>query len=111
MGKTVDQIHRKTMTLLQNYSWSGNVRELKNMVERAMILSTDATLRVDKLGAENEMSEQNMTLRQVEKEHILKVLEITGWRVRGQNGAASILDLKPTTLDSRMKKLGIQRKK
>ena len=109
MGKAVDQIHRKTMTLLQNYSWPGNVRELKNVVERAMILSTGTTLRVDRLGAENEMSEQSMTLRQVEKEHILKVLESTGWRVRGQNGAASILDLKPTTLDSRMKKLGIHR--
>jgi transcriptional regulator with GAF, ATPase, and Fis domain len=88
---------------------AGNVRELKNVIERAIILSTGKTLRIDRLGAEGEVPMQSMALKQVEKEHILNVLESTGWRVRGQNGAAFILDLKPTTLEARMKKLGIRR--
>lgn len=111
MGKKISMVSKKTMTLMQNYPWPGNIRELKNVIERAMILSTGETLRIDRLGAEDEISMQDMTLKQVERDHILKVLESTGWRVRGQNGAASILDLKPTTLEARMKKLGIKRNK
>ncbi len=74
-----------------------------------MILSTDTTLRIDRLGAEDEVSMQSMTLKQVEKEYILKVLDSTGWKVSGKNGAAEILGLKPTTLEARMKKLSIYR--
>lgn len=111
MGKTVNRVSQRTMTLLQTYSWPGNVRELKNVIERGMILSSDATLRIDRLEVENETSMQSILLKQVEREHILKVLKSTGWRVSGKNGAAEVLGLKESTLRSRMKKLGIQRKK
>lgn len=109
MGKKISVVSNKTMSLLQNYPWPGNVRELKNVIERAMILSTGTTLRIDRLGAEDEVSMQSMALKHVEKEHILKVLDSTGWRVSGKNGAAEILGLKPTTLEARMKKLSIYR--
>jgi len=111
MGKKIPMVSKRTMSLLQNYPWPGNVRELKNVIERAVILSTGATLHIDRLEAEDEVSMQSMALKQVEKEHILKVLESTGWKVSGKNGAAEILGLKESTLRARMKRLGIQRKK
>jgi transcriptional regulator with GAF, ATPase, and Fis domain len=111
MGKKINIVSKRTMSLLQNYQWPGNVRELKNVIERAMILSTGAILRIDRLGAEDEVPMQSMTLKQVEKEYILKILETTGWKVSGKNGAAEILGLKPTTVEARMKKLEIERKR
>ncbi len=109
MGKSIDRIPSKTMALLGNNSWPGNVRELRNVIERAMILSAGPTLQIDHLGTEDSVSMPGMTLQDVERGHILKVLETARWRVRGENGAASILNLKPTTLEARMKTLGIQR--
>ncbi|MBW1751621.1 MAG: hypothetical protein JRJ46_00615 [Deltaproteobacteria bacterium] len=111
MGKKVSVVASKTMSLLQNSPWPGNVRELKNVIERAMILSTGATLRIDRLAAEEDVSMQSMTLKQVEKEYILKILETTGWKVSGKNGAAEVLGLKESTLRARMKKSGIERKR
>jgi DNA-binding NtrC family response regulator len=111
MGKKINIVSKRTMSLLQNYQWPGNVRELKNVIERAMILSTGAILRIDRLGAEDEVPMQSMTLKQVEKEYILKILETTRWKVSGKNGAAEILGLKPTTVEARMKKLEIERKR
>jgi transcriptional regulator with GAF, ATPase, and Fis domain len=96
---------------LQRYFWPGNVRELKNVVERAMILSKGSSLQFEVPGIEkSEKPEHMMTLEELEKRHITNVLKTTGWRVRGENGAAEILGLKPTTLDSRIKKLGIPRR-
>ena len=109
MGKTIERISQKTMNLLQGYSWPGNVRELRNVVERAIIMSTDKTLRIDSLGFEDEVRIPDATLKQVEKAHILKVLESTGWRVSGKHGAAEVLGLKESTLRARMKKAGIKR--
>ncbi len=97
------------MEALMSYRWPGNVRELRNVVERAMILSGDLTLVVelpDKTGGIVQVT----SLEDMERVHILAVMERTGWRVRGSGGAAEILGLKPTTLDSRMKKLGVKRK-
>ncbi len=108
-GKTIEQIPRKSMEALMSYRWPGNVRELRNVVERAMILSGDLTLVVelpDKTGGIVQVT----SLEDMERVHILAVMERTGWRVRGSGGAAEILGLKPTTLDSRMKKLGVKRK-
>jgi transcriptional regulator with GAF, ATPase, and Fis domain len=85
------------------------VRELRNVIERAMILSTDATLRVEIPSPEPGTSNLGLTLEEVERRHITGVLEGTNWRVRGKNGAAEILGLKPTTLESRIEKLGIVR--
>jgi transcriptional regulator with GAF, ATPase, and Fis domain len=111
MGKTIESIPRKSMEALERYFWPGNVRELKNVVERAMILSKGPGLHVEVPAvSDSEKPESLMTLEEVEKRHVTNVLESTGWRVRGKNGAAEILGLKPTTLDSRIKKLGIPRR-
>jgi PAS domain S-box-containing protein len=111
MGKTIESVPRKTMESLQRYLWPGNVRELKNAIERAVILSKGSGLHVEIPGiSESERPDSMMTLEEVEKRHITNVLENTGWRVRGKNGAAQILGLKPTTLDSRIRKLGIPRR-
>ena len=109
-GKKIERIPKKNMDMLERYSWPGNVRELRNMVERAMILNNSPTLVVDVPDSSAVMTSPTVTLKEMERMHILAVLESTGWRVRGKNGAADILDLKPTTLDAKMKKLGIQRK-
>ena len=95
---------------MQRYPWPGNVRELRNVIERAMILSKDATLRITLPEIAASKTYQKGTLEEVERRHIHEVLESTGWRIRGKNGAAELLGLKPTTLDSRIKKLGIQRR-
>ena len=81
------------------------------MIERAMILSTDSTLRIDRLGGIDNISTSDMSLKQVEKDYILKVLDSVGWRVSSKNGAAEVLGLKESTLRARMKKLGIERKR
>jgi len=109
MGKTIERIPRKNMDALQRYPWPGNIRELRNAIERAMILSKSTTIQVDLPKISDSTKLQSVTLEESERRHIIKVLESTGWRVRGKNGAAEILGLKPTTLDSRIKKLGIQR--
>jgi formate hydrogenlyase transcriptional activator len=109
-GKKIERIPKKNMDALERYSWPGNIRELRNMVERAMILSNSSTLVVDVPDGSAAMTLPTMTLKEMERLHILAVLERTGWRVRGKNGAAEILEIKPTTLDAKMKKLGIIRK-
>lgn len=109
MGKRIDKIPRKTMESLERYAWPGNVRELRNVIERAMILSSAPVLRVEIPSHSDGSSDEDMTLDEVERQHILRVLERTGWRVRGAGGAAEILGLKPTTLETRMAKLGIRR--
>jgi len=109
MGKAVDTVPRKTMEDMQRYPWPGNVRELRNVVERAMILSKGSTLQAEVPSISGSLSAQPMTLEEVERRYILDVLNKTGWRIRGSGGAAEILGLKPTTLESRMAKLGIKR--
>ncbi|MDD5204930.1 MAG: sigma 54-interacting transcriptional regulator, partial [Desulfobacterales bacterium] len=107
MRKNIVSIPRKTMEAMQQYSWPGNVRELRNVVERAVILSNNHVLLINIPEIRNSTCMRRLTLNEMEKEYIAEVLSITGGRVRGENGAAAILGLKPTTLDSRMKKLGI----
>ncbi len=109
MGKRIETIPRSSMQVLQNYHWPGNVRELKNFIERAVIITTAKTLQIEMPGNPGPMHHQVRTHDQVVKEHIQKTLETTGWRVRGKNGAAELLALKPTTLESKMVKLGIKR--
>jgi transcriptional regulator with GAF, ATPase, and Fis domain len=108
-GKTIDQIPRKNMEAMERYHWPGNIRELRNLVERAMILCSGTTLVIDVPDMSVTSSALPMTIESVERLHIISVLEKTGWRIRGTGGAAEILGLKPTTLNSRMKKLGIRR--
>lgn len=110
MAKRIETIPRKSMEALQRYPWPGNVRELRNVVERAMIMSNGQVLHFAVSDIAPVKSAQAGTLAEVEKKHILEVLSRTGWRVRGTGGAAEILGIKPTTLDHRMKKLGIRRR-
>jgi transcriptional regulator with GAF, ATPase, and Fis domain len=109
MGKEIKSIPKKTMELLKSYSWPGNVRELKNVIEHAMILSKDNTLVVHL--PVSGLSERDATqdLHDMERLHVVSVLEKTGWRVSGKGGAAEALGLKRTTLEAKMKKLGIKR--
>ena len=109
MGKEIESIPKKTMQALQSYSWPGNVRELRNVIEHAMILSKGKTLHVDVPNRASSETVAAGSLEDMERRHILAVLEKTGWRVAGQGGAAEILGLKRTTLQSKMKKLGIKR--
>ncbi|MGI9308043.1 MAG: sigma-54 interaction domain-containing protein [Gammaproteobacteria bacterium] len=108
MGKPVNSITKCTMKQLLAYDWPGNVRELRNLIERSMILSQNEILKmIPEAGSRTHKGGQ--TLAEVNRCHILSVLEQTDWRVRGECGAAQILDIKPSTLESRMQKLGIQR--
>ncbi|HLO26738.1 MAG TPA: sigma 54-interacting transcriptional regulator [Geobacteraceae bacterium] len=109
-GKTIERIPKKNMDALKNYHWPGNIRELRNVVERAMILNIDSTLIVDLPDRPATSVAQVTSLEEMERAHILAAMARTGWRVRGKDGAAEILGLKPTTLESRMKKLGVKRK-
>lgn len=108
LGRKVESISHKSMDALMTYSWPGNVRELRNAIERAMIISNSTTLNVEPPGNSNH-SAVSLSLRETEIRHIRKVLESTLWRIRGRNGAAEILGMKPTTLETRMAKLGINR--
>jgi formate hydrogenlyase transcriptional activator len=112
MGRSIETIHGSTMEAFKNYPWPGNVRELRNLIERFLITSTNAVFRaelpiVDTDGARA----HTLTFEDVERNHFLHIMEMVGWRVRGEGGAAQILGLKPTTLESRMQKLGIVRHK
>jgi transcriptional regulator with GAF, ATPase, and Fis domain len=108
-GKTIERIPKKNMEALKEYAWPGNIRELRNLIERAMILSNSSTLVINLPDKSLPATAPDCTLAAMERKYILSVLEKTGWRVRGSKGAAKILDLKPTTLDSKMKKLDIKR--
>ncbi len=110
MNKRVESISTNTMEALVAYAWPGNVRELENLIERAVILTRGtsleiplAELRVAPDGA------QPITLVDAERDHIGRVLEQTNGLVGGPNGAAARLGMKRTTLQSKMKKLGISR--
>ena len=125
-GKQITGVSQDTMEILSRYDWPGNIRELQNVIERAVVLSRTPVLR---LGTDLSLSRtapasneaQNFanasslddsvdsTLEQVEKRHIVRVLDETSWVIEGDRGAAKILDLHPNTLRSRMKKLGIER--
>jgi PAS domain S-box-containing protein len=108
MGRAVEAVSQQSLQALQNYPWPGNIRELRNAVERALITCQGPMLFIEPPALARSTA-TGMTLEEVERAHILRVLEMTGWRVRGRDGAANILGLPPTTLDSRMAKLGIRR--
>jgi transcriptional regulator with GAF, ATPase, and Fis domain len=111
MGKRIETISKKDMEALRSYTWPGNIRELRNVIERAMILCRGTTLSIEIPEAPVIRAAQAMTLDDLSRKHIEEVLEMTGWRIRGEGGAAAVLGLKPTTLEARMKKLGIERSK
>jgi transcriptional regulator with GAF, ATPase, and Fis domain len=109
MGKEIENIPKRTMQALQSYSWPGNVRELRNLIEHAIILNKGKTLEVDVPNRASSEKDTTDKLEDLERRHIVAVLEKTGWRIAGQGGAAEVLGLKRTTLQAKMKKLGIKR--
>jgi formate hydrogenlyase transcriptional activator len=109
LGKNIESVARESMDALQRYHWPGNVRELRNIIERAMIVAKGPQLWIDPPGKAMATSMPRLNMKEVDREHIHRVLETTGWRIRGKNGAAEVLGVKPTTLETRMAKLGIHR--
>ena len=129
LNKDVEYIPADAMDALTHYSWPGNVRELENLIERAVLLSPGKELRIpfaelkstfplladaeaSLLGTVNpatSFSAPIATLEEAERQHILRALKQTQWRIAGPKGAAALLDIKRTTLQARMRKLGIRR--
>jgi len=127
-NKTVEYVPADAMDALANYRWPGNVRELENLIERAVLLSPGKELRVPvselkqangamgvgvssgRAGEEAGAAPASVsTLEEAERQHILRALRQTEWRVAGPKGAAQLLGMKRTTLQARMRKLGIKR--
>jgi formate hydrogenlyase transcriptional activator len=117
-GKQLEGISQAMMQQLIDYDWPGNVRELQNVVERAVILSRNLLLELDQPLVARQtrgpisipgLSRGTQSVEEITRQHIVQVLEKTGWIIEGQQGAARILELHPNTLRSRMKKLGIMR--
>jgi PAS domain S-box-containing protein len=112
LGKNIRAIEQTSMDRLAAYDWPGNIRELRNVLERAVILSEGATLEVESLGTvERPDHTLKADLHAVERARILRALEESGWKIKGESNAASRLGLKPSTLRARMKMLGIERPK
>jgi len=111
VGKNIDSVSRSAMDALIDYSWPGNVRELENIIERAVILSEREVLEAgDWMPSDKQKAarpDEIPTLEESERGLIIEALELTGWRVSGEKGAAKVLGLNPSTLQSRMRKLGI----
>ena len=113
MKRNIDTIPAETMDVLTQYEWPGNIRELQNLIERAVILSAGPTLDVPVTalnGRRHGMPHQDHempTLEQAERKHIIGALETTNWVIGGPNGAAVRLGMKRSTLQFRMRKLGI----
>lgn len=110
-GKRIEAIAPAALEQLLDYPWPGNIRELQNVIERAVILCQGPLLEIGPLANPRRIAEAHPmgTLEAVEREHIVKALEATGWTVSGSKGAAAVLGMNPNTLRSRMQKLGIAR--
>jgi len=109
MGRQLRGVHPSTIDSFRRYSWPGNVRELRNVIERNLIVSHEPVFRAE-MDAETISCPKLGRLDDLELDHLRNVLEATRWRVRGHGGAAEILGLKPTTLEARMKKMGLSRR-
>jgi formate hydrogenlyase transcriptional activator len=125
LNKAVEYIPAEAMDALANYSWPGNIRELENLIERAVLLSPGKQLRIPSSELKGTSSPATVgdpsamvnalpaapitTLEEAERQHILRAMRQTGWRVAGPKGAAVLLGMKRSTLQARMRKLGIRR--
>lgn len=112
VGKNITAVSSATLKKLQDYSWPGNVRELANVIERGVINAQGQVLHVvDRFeqAPTPQLNGASRTLDEIEKEYITRILADTAWKVEGPNGAAKILGLNPSTLRTRMVKLGIQK--
>ncbi|MFC1581871.1 sigma 54-interacting transcriptional regulator, partial [Candidatus Neomarinimicrobiota bacterium] len=116
VGKTITSITQRVMDTLTSYQWPGNVRELENIIERAVIISSPDNFTLGNWPPKSELHTHLntgplVTLEEMEINYIIQILDQTGWRVSGAKGAAQILGMNPKTLESRMSKLDIKRKK
>ena len=112
MRKRIDDIPEHVLRVLQRHDWPGNIRELENVIQRAVILSAGPTLELDAWCPSSEVQSgrsSSTLLVDVERSHIVSMLEACHWRIEGRTGAAQLLGLKPSTLRSRMAKLSIVR--
>lgn len=111
LNRAVESIPAETLDFLVHYPWPGNIRELENLIERAVIVSPGPVLRVPltDLKPVSEPATEQLTLRAAERDHILRALEATNWVLAGPRGAAARLGMKRTTLQSKMRKLGVKR--
>ena len=111
LGKQIQGVSKDTMERLTKYPWPGNIRELQNLIERAVVLAEGPVLKIDDamLGLEEDFESAPVALEDVERLHILRTLAETNWVIHGNRGAANILGINPSTLRSRMLKLGIKR--
>ncbi len=112
-GRPIHTVPAPVMRALEDYPWPGNIRELQHIIERAVILSQEARLEVGdwfRTATPAPPAASTPTLEAAERAHIVSALERADWRIRGERGAAALLALKPTTLESKMKKLGLTRK-
>jgi transcriptional regulator with GAF, ATPase, and Fis domain len=114
LGRNVSRIPDRTMAALQRYDWPGNIRELENVIERALILSHGETLNLDERSLADPGTARSQSgstrLEEIERAHILKVLSDCGWRISGRGNAAERLGMNRSTLRSRMEKLGVERR-
>ncbi len=111
MHRTIDTIPTDTMDRLVHYQWPGNIRELENLVERSVILSQGSRLQLPIGELETNLDVTGTSMESVERNHIVRVLDESNWVVGGPNGAATRLGMKRTTLQSRMEKLGISKRR
>jgi len=112
LGKKIDGVSQSTMDRLMTYSWPGNIRELENVIERATILAKGPLLQIDDVILQGNSTSQLPvadSLEEVERAHILRILQEMNWVIEGKQGAATRLGLHPNTLRSRMQKLGIKK--
>jgi transcriptional regulator with GAF, ATPase, and Fis domain len=107
MNRSIESIRRQDLERLQSHDWPGNVRELRNVVERAMIVSSGPVLLLECPFAPPVGDATALSLDEVQRRHIVKTLEAVGGRIAGPDGPAERLGMKPTTLRSRMQRLGL----
>tara|TARA_B100000809_G_scaffold263369_1_gene316446 strand:- start:64 stop:1539 length:1476 start_codon:yes stop_codon:yes gene_type:complete len=113
-NKNIESISKKSLQKMKVYPWPGNVRELENLVERAVIISNQDILvlkEFDGSSKSKSVKRNNISLEEIQSNHIIKTLNLTKWKISGKEGAAEFLDIKPSTLRDRMKKFGIKKPK
>jgi transcriptional regulator of acetoin/glycerol metabolism len=125
LGKTAAPLSPSDVIALKSYAWPGNARELRNVIERALITSPDGRLRLDRILPEPVLAAApprredapradsiltDVDLRRVERDNMVAALERAGWRIGGERGAAELLGISPSTFKSRMKALAIVRR-
>ncbi len=111
MGKRTAEISQRTMQMLQRYPWPGNVRELKHAIEGAMITAEGKKLKFELPKIADTALSDFKSFEEMERDYILRVLEVKNWRIGGEDSAASTLGMHVNTLRGRMKKLGLKKQK